>query len=206
MASYGSWPSIKKHGLLSTGELLALYEIGAAQRVELLTAQRLRCVPISHPNHGVATIRDQKPLSAKNLARCLKGCDAPTWYSILNDRVFFWLNRKRLLTLMSARDYAERPHTILQVDTARLVRDYQKRIELAHMNTGNTLPFPHPRGRSTFRKLEEYPYEKRRNLPDYSAVVELTVLSGVPDVREYVTRVEHAQGVRGEYQVIDRLL
>jgi hypothetical protein len=206
MASFGSWPSIKKHGLLSTAELLTVYEVSTKERTKLLTSQRLKCVTINHPLHGHATIRDQKPLSLASLSRCLTGCNAATWYKMLNERVFFWLDPQRLMTLMSARDYVGHSHTILQFDTAKLLRQYQSQVELAHMNTGNTLPFPHPRGPSTFRKLEDYPYERRRKLPDYSAVVELTILRGVADVRKYVTRVEHAVSTAGKYRANQRFL
>jgi hypothetical protein len=192
MASYGSWPSIRQHGLLSTSELLSLFEITADRRCELLTQQRKHSVPISHPVHGNAVLRDQKPLSAKNLARCLVDCDEKTWYQLLNERVFFWLDRDRLMTLMSAGEYAGQQHTVLELDSLGLVTKYRDAIEVATMNTGNTRPFPHPRGRETFRSLQQFDYERRRRLPDYSAVVELTVLRGVSDIREHVTRVLHA--------------
>jgi hypothetical protein len=205
MASYGSWPSIRTHGLLSTLELLDLFEVPDPTRTELLTSQRRKSVQLAHPVHGTAILRDQKPLSEKNLARCLTDCDAATWYSILNQRVFFWLDHQRLMTLMSAAEYAGRPHTVLQIETAELVRRYEDRIELAHMNTGNTRPFPHPRGRSTFKRMGDYPYELRRHLPDYSAVVELTAAGGVPDLSDFVIRVEHAAEVEGRYEVSEVL-
>jgi hypothetical protein len=203
MASYGSWPSIEKHGLLSTSELLELFQYPAEQRTELLTTQREKSVPIKHPVHGEALLRDQKPLSPENLARCLTDCDDKTWYRLLNERVFFWLDRQRLMTLMSAREYEGKKHTVLKIDTAPLVRKYLHAIEIAHMNTGNTLPFPHKRGCSTFRSLDNYDYEHRRKLPNYSAVVELTVLKGVPDLREYVIQVEHASVSGKAYRVFE---
>ncbi len=205
MAAYGSWPSIKKHGLLSTSALLDLFEITDPLRTNLLTTQRRTSVPISHAIHGAAILRDQKPLSEKNLSRCLTDCDAPTWYRILNGRVFFWLNRERLLTLMSASEYVGKPHTVLEVATAKLLPECMDRIELAHMNTGNTRPFPHPRGRSTFRNLSDYPYEDRRRLAPYSAVVELTVAGGGQDIRDYVRKVEHGKVTGGKYRRMELL-
>jgi hypothetical protein len=201
MAIADSWPSIEKHGMLSTVELLKLFEVDQEKAEKILTTQRSGPVVIDHKEHGTATIRDQKPLSQKKLEKCLIDCDAPTWYRTLNERVFFWLSEDRLKTLMSAKEYAGKPHTVLRLDTARLVERYEGSIELAHMNTGNTLPFAHPRGRSTFRTMAAYPYEERRRLADYSAVVELTVMRGVPDLREYAIRVEHATISNGEYKV-----
>jgi hypothetical protein len=200
MASYGSWPSIQEHGLLSTLELLNLYEVPEPRRTELLTSQRKESVRLVHPVHGAATLRDQKPLSERSLERCLTDCDAATWYGTLNQRVFFWLDRERLMTLMSAAEYSGKLHTVIQADTAELMRRHSERIELAHMNTGNTRPFAHPRGRSTFKRMADYPYELRRRLPDYSAVVELTVTDGVLDLSDFVFKVEHAAEVDGRYK------
>jgi hypothetical protein len=199
MASHGSWPLIQQHGLLSSSALVDLFEVPEPRKTALLTTQRHTSEPITHPKYGTAILRDQKVLSAKSLARCLTGCTSAEWYSILNERVFFWLSHHRLITLMSAREYVRKQHTILHMNTAGIVGRYEKEIELAAMNTGNTLPFPHPRGRSTFRRLEEYDYQKRHKLNDYSAVVELTVLKGVPDVARDVIRVEHASIEGGEY-------
>lgn len=199
MASFGSWPMIRKHGLLSSSRLVELFEVADPMRTELLSAQRGKSVILSHSTHGEATLRDQKPLSAKNLLRCLRDCDPAAWYRILNERVFFWLDRDRLVTLMSAGEYAGKLHTVLQVDSSGIVKEYEHKIELAHMNTGNTLPYPHPRGRETFRRLSEYDYERRRKLTNYSAVVELTVLDGVVDIRKHVLRVEHASASEDVY-------
>jgi hypothetical protein len=205
MGWYGSWPSIQKLGLLSTSALLDLFQIPDPQRTDLLTKQRRTSVPISHEVYGSAVLRDQKPLSEKNLARCLTDCDPATWYKTLNERVFFWLNRDRLLKLMSAAEYVEKPHTVIEVETAAFVSQYVNQIELSHINTGNTRPYPHRRGRSTFRKIADYPYAERLHLGDYSTVVELTVLGGVRDIGKYVRCVEHAMITKGEYQVINRL-
>lgn len=205
MASFGSWPSIAAHGLLSTVSLLELFQVKEPQRTELVTRQRRESVEIIHPKYGKALIRDQKPLSEKNLARCLDGCTAEEWYRVLNERVFFWLDRNRLHTLMSASEYIGKRHTILQLDSASLVQEYENRIELAHMNTGNTRPFPHPRSPATFRPMAAYPYAERKRLPDYSAVVELTVLDGVLDVKDFVLKVEHACIQDGKFKSSETL-
>ena len=205
MASFGSWPSVKRLGLLSTSALVDLFEVPEPRRTALLTTQRHNSELIQHPRYGKAFLRDQKPLSEKNLSRCLVDCDSPTWYRTLNERVFFWLNRDRLFTLMSAREYSGKPHVVLELETSTLLAHYQDQIELAHMNTGNTRPFPHPRGLSTFRSLAQYPYEARKRLGDYSAIVELTVLGGVPQVREHVRNVEHGVIRSGKYRTTERL-
>lgn len=102
---------------------------------------------------------------------------------------------------MSAAEYSGKPHTILQIETESLASQYIDNIELAHMNTGSTRPYPHPRGRSTFRTMDQYPYELRRRLPDSSAVVELTVAAGVAEIQRHVLSVEHASSGNGHYKV-----
>ncbi len=196
---------ITKHGLLSSAKLVELFEVPEPRRTALLCTQRKHSEIICHPKHGTATLRDQKPLSAKNLDRCLRGCDPPSWYGILNERVFFWLDRERLITLMSAVEYADKVHTVLQIDSSRILERYADQIELAHMNTGNTRPYPHPRGRETFRSMEEYDYQSRRKLADYSSVVELTVIGGVADIQKDVTKVEHASMAKGVYETAEVL-
>jgi hypothetical protein len=205
MATADSWKSIEQHGLLSSADLLRLFEVPEDLQITLLTSQRRDGVLISHHEHGAATLRDQKPLSQKKLERCLTDCDAPTWYRLLNERVFFWLTRERLVKLMSAKEYVGKVHTVLSINTSSLLRQYEGRVELAHMNTGNTLPFAHPRGKATFKTLELYPYEQRKPLSDYSAVVELTVLGGVPDLKRHVLKAEHATVANGSYLPIKTL-
>jgi hypothetical protein len=48
--------------------------------------------------------------------------------------------------------------------------------------------------------MTEYDYVRRRRLPDYSAVVELTVLGGVPDIQGDALKVEHAASRSGAYR------
>jgi hypothetical protein len=199
MASWGSWPMIQKYGLLSSSKLIDLFEVPEPRRTQLLSTQRKKSELLSHPVHGTAALRDQKPLSAKNLARCLRDCDPASWYRILNERVFFWLDRERLITLMSAKEYVGKDHTILQIDSSDIVERYADQIELAHMNTGNTRPFPHSRGRDTFRSMKDYDYKRRRKLADYSAVVELTVMGSVANFHKSVKKVEHASISKGIY-------
>jgi len=62
MAEAGSWPSIRRHGLLSTSALLDLFEVTGVERVRLESQRRPETVKIEHPEHGEALIRDQKPL------------------------------------------------------------------------------------------------------------------------------------------------
>lgn len=190
MAEPGSWESIRRHGLLSTSSLLTLFEVGREARQEIELKKREKSHVIHHPLHGTATIRDQKPLIESKLRGSLRGCTLEDWYRLLNSRVFFWLTKERLSTLLSAREYRNRPHTILTLRTVSLARDYEASITLSPMNSGNTLPIAHPRGPATFSSMKEYPFQERLKRRTYYTVVELAVLGGVINIVDYTVRVE----------------
>ena len=107
MAEAGAWPSIQKHGLRSTQALLDLFEIEEPQRSEILETRRPQIIPIAHPTHGTALIRDNKPLKDSFLAKCLTDMTIPDWYAHLNGKVFFWVTETRLNELLAARDARE---------------------------------------------------------------------------------------------------
>jgi hypothetical protein len=194
MADKDAWPSIQRHGLLSTTALLDLFEVNGEQRTALESKHRPECVVIHHPLHGAAVIRDQKPMDDKGLTRCLTGVSPKEWYEILNRRTFFWLTEDRLGRLLSAGAYRHKQHCVLTVDTRVLVERHLDRITLSPRNSGCTKPMPHPRGRDCFLPVPEYPYEawsRKRHKKD--AVVELAVDYSVPDIADMVIEVEARQ-------------
>jgi len=191
MAARDSWKSIRKYGLLSTSRLLDLFEIAPPLTAAIELTRRPNSVPLEHKVHGRVVVRDQKPLSESKLKDCLKDCDTVTWFRMLNGRVFFWLDLERLKTMMSAREYRGKTHTVLTVDTEALVRYYENKITLCPLNSGNTSPYAHPRGLDSFHKLSTYPFKERFRKGDYYCVVELAVKDGVPDIAKYALRVAH---------------
>ncbi len=192
MAARGSWPSIQKHGLLSTSSLLDLFEVGGARRVQLEENHRPHTEEIVHEKCGRASIRDQKPMSDAGLVRALRdGLSPREWYKILNSQVFFWTSQERLQTLLRARAYANDEHDVLIVDTKPLVEVYANTIFLCPMNSGATTPFAHPRGKDTFLEIGNYPWDtwrKKRGVAD--AIVEVAVRDGVPNTSKLVLRVQ----------------
>lgn len=195
MAEDGSWPGIQKHGLLSTSALLDLYEVNGTDRIAIESERRFESVTLTHPTHGEAVVRDQKPLREGPLEKCLIGLTLREWYEMLNARVFFWLTEARLLRLLSAVPYRSLRHDVLILDTRDLVEKYIDRIALTPINTGSTLYNPRPRGRDTFSLVSDYPFEERRRARGVSdAVAELVVLRGVPDIRDVAIRVEKRRG------------
>lgn len=200
MAERGSWSSIEKHGLLSTAMLLERFKISDCRRKELERRPRRRSVDIQHPDFGNAVLRDQKTLSIKKLlgpARdgervLLDGLAPCEWCKILNSKVFFWLTRERLKKMLSAREYKEKRHLVLTVDTKRLLDTHAQCVRLSPINSGSTLFSPVARGPNTFLPLAEYPIEywKRKRQSTKNSVVKLTVKNSIPDIRDHVLRVE----------------
>jgi len=206
MAQHGSWDNIRRYGLLSTTALLDLYGILGAQRDGIEGRLRRASVEITHAVHGSAWIRDQRPMSDKKLASCLRdGLTPDQWYRMLNGRVFFWLTRARLETLMRA--YDGQPHLVLEVDTARLLARHGNRTSLAPMNTGCTSPMAFPRGLDTFLPPEEYPFDENRKKKGgrTKAIVELTVDYSVPDIADLTNRATHSEIREGKFAVLETL-
>jgi hypothetical protein len=197
MAEAGAWPSIRTHGLRSTAALLDLFQIDEERRIRLESRRRPRSEEVGHPELGVATIRDQGPMSDGALRKCLRGMTPRQWYELLNRKVFFWVTPERVKGLLQARRYRSETHTVITVDTASLLERYINEITLSPINSGSTLYNPQPRGRRTFSALSDYPFSDRKKKRGIkNAVAELAVDYGVFDILEHVLRVEHRRGAR----------
>jgi len=196
MAESGSWASIREHGLLSTSALLDALEITGEDRYRLEGQHRPESVAVNHPKFGRAVIRDQKPMDDAGLRRCLQdGLTVEEWYRLLNGRVFFWLTEARLLRLLGAKAYRELEHDVLEIDSRSLVREYRGSITLCPINSGCTKPMAAPRGKDTFRRIDEYPYGHwKGRRPRGERVVELAVIGAVPNVSRHVRRVTAMKG------------
>ena len=190
MAEQGAWPSIRKHGLLSTEALLDLFEVHGSRRERILGSRRTFSETICHPRYGTAVIRDQKPMDDKGLRRSLpEGITPEDWYRLLNRKVFFWATLDRLETLLKA--YRESRHTILVIDTADLVQRYGDKVAVTTMNTGATKPMPHPRGYDSFVELSKFDYDASRRIRGKSkAIAEVTIGYAVRDIASLVKRVD----------------
>ena len=195
MAEDGSWESIRRHGLLSTSALLNLFEYSGPRREEIEARRRPTSIHIKHPVHGTAAIRDQGPISDAALRRWLIDMTPTDWYRLLNARVFFWLGRRRLETLLGARLYRGQAHIVLTVDTAAVVERHVDRITLSPINTGATHRGGSPRGANTFLPIRAYPFRAgRRSAASLAeSIAELAVEHSVIDIEELVTRVERVR-------------
>lgn len=195
MAEAGSWESIRERGLLSTTALLDLFEVSGPVRARIEGERRPAKVTITHPVHGQAVIRDQKPMSDAALLKCLDGATPGEWYRLLNRRVFFWLSHERLFTLLRAKAYRHERQCVITVDTAALLRRHADRVLLAPINTGSTIMKPQPRSPDTFQPIAQYDFGGwNRKRKGREPVVELVAEYAVPDLKDFVLRAEHVEG------------
>lgn len=191
VASAASWPSIQKHGLLSTAALLELHNVGPAERDRLLRRKREESTQLSTPGVGIAVIHDQKPLKFIQ-QKIDPSSSLEAFLEALSSRVFLTPTTDRLERLLKAREYRGSPQVVLTLDTRALVATYEPVIGLCRFNSGACTQVNHPiRGHQSWQPIQTYPYDEYRRRYKGEALVEVTVPMAVPDALEMVTRVEH---------------
>ena len=190
MAERNSWSSIRKQGLLSTTALLDLFEVSGRERSEIESCWRPRSVAIEHAIHGVAAIRDQRPMPPGGLGPILDDVTPADWYRLVNRKAFFWLSRERLQRLLEARLYRDRVHDVLVVDTRAMLDRHLDRITLASFNTGVAVfGRRERRGANTFRRVQDFPLDSETD-----EAVELAVDYAVYDISDLAVSVEQRRG------------
>lgn len=193
MAEAGSWPSIKKRGLLSTTASLDLLKVKGERRRSLESCHRPEKVVIEDQGLQIC-LRDQKPMEPKRLSSALMdGVTVQQWYEIINSKVFMWAQEHRLFGLLNARHYRALEHDVITIDAASLMRCHSEAAWLCHMNSGNTFPVPHPRGKSTFQRISEYQTKARSVLP-LKEVVEVVIDYSISDVADHVVEIRRIKG------------
>jgi len=197
MAEASAWEGIQRHGLLSTGALVDLFETPDPRRNRLLAERRSDMTAVHHAVHGTALIRDNGPLSERKLAACLTDMTVPEFLRLINSKVFFWPTQKRLDTLFATSAYRDRPHLILTVDTASLLASHADRVTLSPINSGATVHDAPKRGSDTFKSIADYDFEywrTKRTRP--TAVAEICVDHSVPDITKHLVEayVRHPDG------------
>ena len=190
MAADGAWPHILEHGLLSTTAVLDLVGLSGDPRRRLEEERREESVTLHAGSGECFVLRDQKPLHPGKLERCLVGMTVAEWLRLLNGKVFFWPTRRRCEHLLAARAYRGRAHTVIEVDTARLLDGHSHQVTLSPINSGSVLYDPPQRGAFTFVPLAEVPFEEwRRKRGRAGAIAEVAVEYAVPDVDALVRAV-----------------
>lgn len=179
-----TWPGVAARGLLPADRLLEIFEVDAAEREQLLTRRRPTARRLTHPEHGVAWIRDQRPLTEVHLARMLEGSgmSVADYLRRLNGLAFFWADPARLEALRTIPRYARDPQVLLRVDTRSLLTAHAERVVVTRINSGSAIFPSGRRGPDTFRALADFPVT--------DAPVEVAVAGGVPDLADHLVEEE----------------
>jgi hypothetical protein len=196
LADAANWSSIQQHGLLSTSALLDLSGSRGQAREQIEQQQRTQLTMLENGT----IIRDQMPMPATTLQRCLHGMTPREWYALLNARVFFWLESGRLNRMLKAN--GKRAQIVMTLDTKRLLAAYAEQASLTPINTGNTRRKPAIRGRQTFvpyktwlesRWASEAEALGTQARPRSHSPAELTILGAVPDAMNFVTQTTYIE-------------
>ena len=193
VAADDSWPQITRHGLLSPAALVTRWGVKqGAPQAAILGRRRRESRVLEHPEYGTAVLRHQKALHEPSLDDSLDDMTVSEWYDLLNDRVFFFVQRNRMNAVLGAPLYRDDAHTVITVNTTSLVAAYEDEIELSAINSGYAQRHStEPRGRETFRSIDEFQHPSRAHAPTKTQdIAELTVRRGVRDVRDHIVRVE----------------
>lgn len=199
MAEAGAWENIRQHGLLSTTALLNLFDVSVPKRTRIESRHRQNDVPIHHPAYGHATIRNQTPMPPGMLERVLIDMKPPSWYRLLNGKVFFWPNESRLEKFLKARSHGDRPHDVLTVCTRSLLGQYENGIRLSRINSGAVRHISHTRGFHTFQTIAAYNGKTRDGL-----FAELAVRGCVPDIEQHTLSVDSWIGTNRQENIWQR--
>jgi hypothetical protein len=194
LAEAENWPSIQRHGLLSTRALLDHFGVRGSSRAPI--EQEHRPSRMILPTGLI--IRDQKPIPPAALNRCLLGVTACQWYELLNSKVFFWFDPARLNR--QRRACSGFPQVVLTVARDRLLNRYAAQTALTPINTGNARRNAALRGAATFVPYRVWVASawlseakalgirpRRRTHPP----AELTVSDAVPDVMDFIVSVHY---------------
>lgn len=178
---------ILQHGLRSTRSVLELHGWDRRSINTFVRTRRSGCVPVRAGQQVVAMITDNKPLVESKLhGRLQDGLTLPEWCAMLNTRVFFFPDERRLDAFLRARPYRQLDRQVLVFDTLKLARAYAGQMELAPINTGAALFMPAAlRGYATFTPLLAHPYEQwrrlrrdRREVTSLDTIREVTITGG----------------------------
>lgn len=192
MTADGTWPSIRRNGLLSAEAVVDRWNVSPQDRAGLLSKRRDESHVLTHKTLGTAVLRDQLPIHEPSLAEVLDDMSVSQWYEQLNSRVFLFPHRSRMLELLSARSYKKDVHTVITIDTAALVDAYEADIELCAINSGFARPHSKARrGSKTFQSIAEFRHPPRVDAhPTRPHVAEITLAYAIRDVSRFVIRVE----------------
>lgn len=198
MAEDGSWPSIQRHGLLSTSALLTKWGYTGDRREKIESEYRSKKSSIYCDEYGEVVIRDQIPMPEESLKACLTDGMTPNeWYRLINGKIFFWTTEKSLQIFLAAREYKNDPQLVIKVDTHELLRRHADQVTLSSINSGSTYYDPKRydrpalRGPRTFKLIQDY---------NINYIRELVVEEGIQDISRITISVERWVAHRKNYE------
>jgi hypothetical protein len=136
--------AILKHGLFSASALKKIVGSKSAFRPNEL--------PIDCAELGRVTLRDQNPMRALVLERCLQGSSVSEWYDLIDRHVFFFLDPERAKKLVAK--YPDQ--IVLKVAMSELLREPGPNVYLTPINSGAVEPAYAKRGTNTFHLVSEW--------------------------------------------------
>lgn len=145
---------IHRNGImLSTKSIVDQSNLSVQDRLDFVRNRRPVCC-IINVNDTTYHIRDQRPISLKNLSKCLtNGLNVGDFIQILNNRVFFWPTVKRLQSHYNR--YADDNPLIIRVPTAEFLA-INLHTEFCRLNSGATRSNCHHNGAPPERGLETF--------------------------------------------------
>lgn len=186
VADIRNWKSIEVHGLLSSQSL-----VERSSNVDRSVLRRHRPDKV-YLDCG-AFIRDQSAMPRNSIKRALRsGVTPEDWFELLNSKVFFWLDLKRL-NLYRAACKSEK-QVVLAIDAGRLLEAYASVASVSPIESGNAVPAAAPRNLTTFVAhekwvengwdSEEVPGVLRR--PRSLWPTELSITGEIPDIARFI--------------------
>lgn len=183
VAAGGAWRAIVAHGLLSTTALLDRHGLAGAERERLERCRRPGAHALHHPDHGLAVLRDQRPLNETALARQLTdGWTTADWRAQLNRLAFLFPTRTAALRF--AHVYRDQDNDLLTFATRELLQQAAEDVRVCALNSGApTARAPTRRGPETFRSLAAFDLVPSR-------IREVAVVGGLAHPGTLLLRVE----------------
>ncbi len=146
----GGWDGISATGLRTAADLLA-----SGGRADQAGALRPESVSLTTAD-GTATLREQT-CNRPDPAPYLDAMTVPEWWTLLNSRSYFFVDREAVDRLVDASIERGIAQEVITFETRRLLGPVADHVEITTVNAG---VFPRAagpaRGRSTFQPLADY--------------------------------------------------
>lgn len=175
----GAWPTLQRHGLLSTARLVELFGLPDADTV--LSTKREEPIVLEDPEIGRAVLRDQSQLSEKKLEAALTdGLTVADWLRKMNGLVPLYADRAARDKMLAT--YAGQDSLVVTLNARSLLDHYGVWFKVTAINTGSSYYGSGSRGNSTFLSVQRYDPKR--------PIREVVIDAAIPDLMDHVSRVE----------------